>query len=117
MRQTFSLLFFLKKRQNHMDGLHPIMVRITINGKSVEICTGQKALLANWSIRLHQCVGSCAKQTNLFLKSIRFRLNQIFYQQSLYGETTTPQKIKDTFTGADKKNHYYFLYLNYIMRV
>ena len=106
MRQTFSLLFFLKKRQNHMDDLHPIMVRITINGKSVEIYTGQKALLSNWSIRLHQCVGSCAKQTNLFLKSIRFRLNQIFYQQSLYGETTTPQKIKDTFTGADKKNHY-----------
>ncbi len=51
-----------------MDGLHPIMVRITINGKSVEIYTGQKALLSNWSIRLHQCVGSCAKQTNLFLK-------------------------------------------------
>ncbi|MFK2305327.1 hypothetical protein ACIXN8_06060 [Bacteroides fragilis] len=93
------------------------MVRITINGKSVEICTGQKALLANWSIRLHQCVGSCAKQTNLFLKSIRFRLNQIFYQQSLYGETTTPQKSKILLQEQTKRIIIYFLYLNYIMRV
>lgn len=106
MRQTFSLLFFLKKRQNHMDGLHPIMVRITINGESTEISTGQKSLIANWNIRLHQCVGSSAKQTNLFLKSIRFRLNQIFYQQTLYGQMTTSRKVRDTFTGADKKLHY-----------
>lgn len=106
MRQTFSLLFFLKKRQNHMEGLHPIMVRITINGESTEVSTGQKSLIANWNIRLHQCVGSSAKQTNLFLKSIRFRLNQIYYQQTLYGQMTTSKKVRDTFTGADKKMHY-----------
>ena len=106
MRQTFSLLFFLKKRPNHMDGLLSIMVRITINGESVEISTGQKSSIANWNIRLHQCVGNCAKETNLFLKSIRFRLNQIFYQQTLYGQTTTSKKVRDTFTGADKKLHY-----------
>jgi len=47
MRQTFSLLFFLKKRQNHMEGLHPIMVRITINGESTEVSTGQKSLIIN----------------------------------------------------------------------
>lgn len=106
MRQTFSLLFFLKKSPNHMDGLLSIMVRITINGESVEISTGQKSSIANWNIRLHQCVGNCAKETNLFLKSIRFRLNQIFYQQTLYGQTTTSKKVRDTFTGADKKLHY-----------
>lgn len=66
MRQTFSLLFFLKKRQNHMDGLHPIMVRITINGKSVEIYTGQKALLSNWSIRLPSVCGQLC-ETNKFI--------------------------------------------------
>ena len=106
MRQTFSLLFFLKKRQNHMDGLHPIMVRITINGKNAEINTGQKAFLADWHPKLHQCIGNHAKQTNLILKSIRYRLNQIFYQQTLYGQSTTAHKIKDTFTGADKKKHH-----------
>lgn len=89
-----------------MDGLLSIMVRITINGESVEISTGQKSSIANWNIRLHQCVGNCAKETNLFLKSIRFRLNQIFYQQTLYGQTTTSKKVRDTFTGADKKLHY-----------
>lgn len=89
-----------------MDGLLSIMVRITINGESVEINTGQKSSIANWNIRLHQCVGNCAKETNLFLKSIRFRLNQIFYQQTLYGQTTTSKKVRDTFTGADKKLHY-----------
>lgn len=89
-----------------MDGLLSIMVRITINGESVEISTGQKSSIANWNIRLHQCVGNGAKETNLFLKSIRFRLNQIFYQQTLYGQTTTSKKVRDTFTGADKKSHY-----------
>lgn len=106
MRQTFSLLLFLKKRQNHMDGLHPIMVRITINGKSAEITTGQKTFLADWHLKLHHCIGSHAKQTNLILKTIRYRLNQIFYQQTLYGQSTTAQKIKDAFTGEDKKKHY-----------
>ena len=117
MRQTFSLLFFLKKRQNHMEGLHPIMVRITINGESTEVSTGQKSLIANWNIRLHQCVGSSAKQTNLCLKSIRFRLNKIYYQQTLYGQMTTSKKVRDTFTGADKKCIIYYRYLNCIMRV
>lgn len=36
-----------------MDGLLPIMVRITINGESVEISTDQKSSIANWNIRLH----------------------------------------------------------------
>lgn len=106
MRHTFSLLFFQKKRQNGMDALHPILVRITVQGKSVEINTGQKCYLWDWEQKSHRVIGRNAKEINRLLDDIHCRLSRIYYQQTLYGEETSAQKIRDAFTGADKKRHY-----------
>lgn len=108
MKQTFSVLFIQKKNPKNIDKPQSIVVRITVNGKSVEIFTKLKCGVNQWDSKQHKIVGndkSCSIN-NAILNNIRTRINQIYYQQTLYGEITTAQNIKDTFTGANKKQHY-----------
>ena len=108
MRQTFNVLFLLRKYKNRMDQPQHIFVRITLNGRKVEMTTHLKCTLNDWDQK-HRRVSSKTKEAqaiNNLLTAIRSRINHIYYEQTLYGETTTPQAIKDAFTGADKKNHY-----------
>jgi len=108
MRQTFSIVFIQKKNPKTIDKPQSIVVRITVNGKSVEIFTKLKCGVNEWDSKQHKIVGndkSCSIN-NATLNNIRTRINQIYYQQTLYGEVTTAQNIKDTFTGANKKQHH-----------
>ena len=49
MKTNFSLLFYLKKPKNYPNGLVPIYLRITINGKRAETSTGQVCGSALWN--------------------------------------------------------------------
>ncbi|MDN5284429.1 MAG: site-specific integrase [Mucilaginibacter sp.] len=49
MKTNFSLLFYLKKPKNYQNGLVPIYLRITVNGKWVETSTGRECVPALWN--------------------------------------------------------------------
>jgi len=49
MKTNFSLLFYLKKPKNHQNGLVPIYLRITVNGKRAETSTGRECVPVLWN--------------------------------------------------------------------
>jgi hypothetical protein len=59
MRTNFSLLLYLKKPKNYVDGPGPIYLRITVNGKRSELTAAcsvdpvQWNAKAGWTFRSH----------------------------------------------------------------
>ena len=108
MRNTFSVLFFQRKNANRMEEMQSVMARITINGKSAEINTGVKCYLGDWDTVHHSIIGRTheIKEKNKTLAGIRTKINQLYYQQTLYGQITTANQIKETLTGVKNKHHY-----------
>ncbi len=48
-RQTFSILFYLRKDKENKDGEVPIYLRITVNGKRSEMATNRYILTERWN--------------------------------------------------------------------
>lgn len=108
MRQTFSVSFFLRKKHQIESKPQAIVVRITVNGSSVEISTHLKCCIKSWKANEQQVKGRNAFSLTLnsSLHDIRARINYIFHQQTLYGEFTSPQVIKEIYLDESRTKHH-----------
>ncbi len=108
MRQTFSVSFFLRKKHQVEDKLQTILVRITVNGQSIEIATHLKCCLKDWKPNQQQAKGrsSISLILNSSLHDIRARINYIFHQQTLHGESTSPQILKEIYLDESRTKHH-----------
>ncbi|MGQ7856244.1 Arm DNA-binding domain-containing protein [Pedobacter sp. WC2501] len=50
MKTNFSLLFYLKKPKNYLKGAVPVYLRITVDGKRVEMSASRKCEPELWNI-------------------------------------------------------------------
>jgi hypothetical protein len=50
MKTNFSLLFYLKKQKNYVKGAVPVYMRVTVNGKRVEVTTGRECEPQRWNV-------------------------------------------------------------------
>lgn len=85
MRQTFSVAFFLRKKNKVENKQHPIVARITVNGQCVELSTHLKCSIKYWKANIQQAKGRSSGPLilNSLLHDIRARINYIFHQQTL----------------------------------
>ena len=54
MRSTFKILFYINRQKTKADGRTTILCRITIDGKSSAITTGEECLPAEWNTKQGQ---------------------------------------------------------------
>ena len=54
MRSTFKILFYINRQKTKADGRTTILCRITIDGKSSAITTGEECLQAEWNAKQGQ---------------------------------------------------------------
>ena len=54
MRSTFKILFYINRQKTKADGRTTILCRITIDGKSSAITTGEDCLPAEWNVKQGQ---------------------------------------------------------------
>jgi len=50
LEKTFGLFFYLKQAKNQKDGLRYVYLRITVDGKPVEMSTKQLWSPARWNV-------------------------------------------------------------------
>ena len=74
MRQTFSIMFFLKRRHKIEDKSQTIVARITANGESSEFSTHLKCCIKDWKFRTKQ-----AKGRGLATLTLNSSLHDTFY--------------------------------------
>lgn len=102
MRNTFRILFYIKKNAPLRNGKAPIMGRITINGLRTQFSTQLSIDPELWNVA-QGCVSgrsAAAVRINERLHHIRFRIEQCY--NALFCERTfvTPLMVKDLYFGG-----------------
>ena len=105
MRNTFKVLFYIKKNAPLRNGWAPIMGRITINGQRTQFSTRLSVTPASWDTAQGRVCGrsNMAVQINEKLANIRFHIercyNKLFYEQAF----VTPVMVKEMYFGGNHK--------------
>lgn len=103
IKHTFKVLFYIKRNAPLRNGYVPIMGRITISGKRVQISTQLSVDPNLWQLNPGRAVGRSAQaeRINGQLNRIRRRIEQC-YEQLLDGHLAiTPQMVRDAYFGHD----------------
>lgn len=108
MKNTFNILFFIKKNEAKQNGYCTIMVRITIDGEYLQFSTKQEILPHLWNQKNGTASGRtiAARQVNDHLTTIRFDLHNHYRKLSdKYGKVF-PLMVKNAYLTPED---YYML--------
>ncbi|HCO68621.1 MAG TPA: hypothetical protein DIT04_12810 [Dysgonomonas sp.] len=104
-KQTFSILFLIKPNKLLKTGETPIIMRLTLTGKRVEIQLKRRIIPKNWSQAKEKAIGKdpISAEINKYLESIRTRIYQIERDIEDDNLPLTLHEIKDRFDGKKSK--------------
>ena len=105
MKNTFKILFYIKRNALLRNGRAPIMVRITVDGERVQMSTQHSVAPDKWCTQQGRVGGRSddARRTNLALEMIRTRIGLCYQRLTAGNETITALKIKEMYTGGDNR--------------
>jgi Arm DNA-binding domain len=96
MSQSFKVLFYLKKGNGKKEGILPVYVRLTVDGKRVEWSVQQNCDETKWNKQAGRMYGAKgeAKKLNLFLDAIQAHIFDIQRDHALCKERITAEQVK-----------------------
>ena len=105
MSTKYSLLFYLKKPKNYVDGPKPIYMRITVNGIPREISIGKKCDPLRWHSKLNRARGTKeeVKTLNTFLDTLSHKIADIHLSFVKENKDASAENIRINFMGKDVK--------------
>ncbi len=106
MKTNFSLLFYLKKPKNHQNGLVPIYLRITVNGKRAETSTGRECEPTLWNSTAGRFKGTKEeiKSFNAYLDNLQAQIYEAHGQLTEAGGLITAESLKNKLLGKSEKS-------------
>lgn len=110
MKQTFNVLFFVRRTKLKKTGDTPIMLRITIEGQLVEMQLKRDVKPNHWNQNKERCTGKDAAslEINRYLESVKLRLFEIHRKMEEEGKLINPMEIKRKFLGLDEEHKMFF---------
>ncbi len=104
-QNTFSTLFLVQKSKAIYDEA-PLYVRITVNGRRVDISLKRKIPLLLWDAKKKNAKGTSneARQINEYLKQVQTQLFQCYQDLKFKGELVTAKLIKANYLGEGKNS-------------
>jgi site-specific recombinase XerD len=106
MKTNFSLLFYLKKPKNYQNGLVPIYLRITVNGRRAETTSGRECEPAIWNNIAGRLKGT-KEETRAFNSYLDNLQSQIYEAHRVLTETgsiITAESLKNKLLGKSEKS-------------
>lgn len=103
MRDTFRILFYVKRTAPLRDGSLPVMGRITINGQRSQFSTHLSVPCDRWDVQRGCMTGRSrvAMHVNARLESIRFSVERCYYEARCYESgNVTPEMVRERFLGS-----------------
>src|SRR3546814_2172595 len=119
MMTNFSLLFYLKKPKNYLEGPVPVYLRITVNGKPAEISAGRECEPGCWNSRSGRMNGTreAAKALNTYLDVLQTKVYDAHRSLIEAGTEITAQGIKNKLTGKRERSEEHTSELQSLMRI
>ncbi|WP_026837146.1 site-specific integrase [Gillisia sp. JM1] len=108
MQNLLSILFFIRKSKEKNADQATVYLRITYEGRRVELSTLRKVSLLKWNSKANKVSGSSAeaKQVNRNLDIIRNRIHEIYQKFLDKGEDISAIKIKNEFLGNNEDSKF-----------
>jgi len=103
-----AILFYLKRSKiNQSNGLIPIYLRITVNGKREEISIGKSILESEWNVFTHRAKGNSLNAQAINNRIIKFegRITEFTGQMFVANKQLSAKTIKDYLTGNLNEQH------------
>ena len=107
MRSTFSVLFYLKRKDVRKDGSVPVMGRITIDGgKPAQFSCKMTVDPSLWNTETGRMTGRsiAAQETNKMLDGIRVKINHHYREIMDRDGFVTAEKVKNAFLGLEYRH-------------
>ncbi len=104
-RDSFNVLFFIKKTKLLKNGEASVCMRITVNGARVETNIRKSIEPVSWNQAKECARGKSRKSTELnnYIEESRIKLHRIYTQLEENGELITARILQEKFFGVDKK--------------
>ena len=96
MRSTFKILFYINRQKTKADGKTVILCRITIDGKSSAITTGEECLPAEWNTKQGLTTGN---RINKKLVEFRELVEKIYRDLLVSDGVVSVELIKNRLQG------------------
>ena len=96
MRSTFKILFYINRQKTKADGRTTILCRITIDGKSSAITTGEECLPAEWNAKQGQTTD---KRKNKKLTEFRELVEKTYRDLLTRDRVVSVELIKNRLQG------------------
>lgn len=108
MKSNFHLLFYIRKQKNYKGGIMPIYMRITVNGKRVDMSAGRDCDPAKWNSRAGRAIGTKEeiKALNNYLDSLQTKLRNAHQVLIDANQTVTTESLQNQFTGKTQKSRF-----------
>lgn len=99
MRETFRVLFFIRKNQLKDNGLATIMIRITINGKQIQFSSKLEIDPTAWSQKENKAFEGPFLYINELLEEIRSKIKALYFNLSSKHQIISPSMLKQAYLG------------------
>ena len=101
MRSTFNILFYLKKSSVKKTGYAPLMVRITINGKSAPFSLKAEAKPDDWDTQAGRLRGRTkeASDLNTYIDEVRSKIRKHYRELCDRESIVSAEMVRDAFCG------------------
>jgi site-specific recombinase XerD len=105
LEKSFGLLFYLKQSKNQKKGPLYIYLKITVDGKSVELSSKRKWEASKWNSSAARAVGTRedARELNYYLDALEQQIYQAKRSLIEADREVSAQAIKDILTGNVEK--------------
>ncbi|GAA4430854.1 site-specific integrase [Ravibacter arvi] len=104
LTNSFSVLFYLKKRSNYVTGPLPIYLRVTLDGGRFELATKRVCEPEKWNSTSGRRNGhrEDARSLNSYLDELHSKLHEIHRHLVMMGKPVTISAIKALLTGKSE---------------
>ncbi len=105
VRNTFSVIFYIRRKAMNKKGQVPIYMRLTVKSVRIDSSANRMILPEMW----HEGKGRAYekdiyhRELNLYLDAMKLRVMQIHREMQLDGEHLTARRVLDKFLGKDKQ--------------
>ena len=104
-RNSFNVLFFIKKAKLLQNGEASVCMRITVNGARVETNIRKSIDPSSWNHAKECARGKSRKSCDLnaYIEDAKIKLHQIFNELEEQRQPITARLLQEKFFGQDKE--------------
>lgn len=119
MDKTFNLLFYIKKSKKNSLGKSPIYMRITIDGRRIEISAKRVVQGLKWNSIAQKVngVSEDVKALNFYLKTLEQKVYDAYHQLLRENEEVNCEILKNKLLEQNKSHVLSYLSFRIIMTV